>query len=143
MTTDNPNFNKPIFANRFLRALSRIRRNQPNNNSNPSSLRRRSKKIKIAAYASMASAAAGSNKAWSRALIRRLRNRRLPRSSLHHRVVVRETEPVGRVDELRQLVPGGRGMDFDTLLDETAHYVQCLSAQVALMQSIADSIIMD
>nr|GMD17291.1 transcription factor IBH1-like [Ipomoea batatas] len=49
----------------------------------------------------------------------------------------------GRLDsdkakELRKLVPGGKAMDLSCLLDETAHYIKCLSSQVEIMRNIAD-----
>lgn len=46
-------------------------------------------------------------------------------------------EPV-RSDVLRRLVPGGAGMEYCSLLEETADYVRCLRAQVQLMQGLAD-----
>lgn len=42
----------------------------------------------------------------------------------------------GQTDELRNLVPGGETMDFCSLLDETAHYIKCLTTQVQVMRSI-------
>ncbi|KAJ4730343.1 transcription factor IBH1-like [Melia azedarach] len=41
-----------------------------------------------------------------------------------------EEEEIGEADQLRELVPGGEGMDLCSLLDETAHYLKCLIAQV-------------
>ncbi|XP_047067293.1 transcription factor IBH1-like [Lolium rigidum] len=43
-----------------------------------------------------------------------------------------------RSDALRRLVPGGAGMEYCSLLEETADYVRCLRAQVQLMQGLAD-----
>ncbi|XVE78180.1 hypothetical protein DITRI_Ditri13aG0123300 [Diplodiscus trichospermus] len=45
---------------------------------------------------------------------------------------------VERADELRELVPGGEAMDLCKLLDETAHYIKCLTTQVQVMRKIAD-----
>lgn len=45
----------------------------------------------------------------------------------------------GKAAVLRRLVPGGKAMDLSSLLEETAHYMQYLSAQVWLMQSIVGS----
>ncbi|XP_062185426.1 transcription factor IBH1-like [Phragmites australis] len=48
-----------------------------------------------------------------------------------------EGEPA-RADALRQLIPGGNGMEYCSLLEETADYVRCLRAQVQLMQGLVD-----
>ncbi|MBA0741703.1 hypothetical protein Gogos_014835, partial [Gossypium gossypioides] len=34
-----------------------------------------------------------------------------------------------QAEELRELVPGGESMDLCNLLDETAHYIKCLTTQ--------------
>ncbi|XVF32067.1 hypothetical protein REPUB_Repub17cG0050000 [Reevesia pubescens] len=50
-------------------------------------------------------------------------------------------DPVGFVeqaDELRELVPGGEAMDLCNLLDETEHYIKCLTTQVQVMRKIVD-----
>lgn len=39
--------------------------------------------------------------------------------------------------KLRKVVPGGAAMDICSLLDETAHYVKCLTTQVNMMRRIA------
>lgn len=44
----------------------------------------------------------------------------------------------GQEEQLRKLVPGGEVMDTYNLLDETAHYIKCLSAQVMVMRSIVN-----
>lgn len=49
-----------------------------------------------------------------------------------------EKESSSRVKELRRLVPGGESMDLGVLLEETAHFVQCLETQVGVMRRIAD-----
>ncbi|XP_019178256.1 PREDICTED: transcription factor IBH1-like [Ipomoea nil] len=146
---------KTRFARTFLRALHNL-----NAGAAAQERRRRCRKIKLAAYASMASAV-GPRRAWSRALLWRIRSRaslrRIPAAqrSNHHR---RKTPPPrprrprrsrndvvrgGRLDsdkakELRKLVPGGKAMDLCCLLDETAHYIKCLSSQVEIMRNIAD-----
>ncbi|XP_072971853.1 transcription factor IBH1-like [Typha angustifolia] len=90
--------------------------------------------------------AAGPRRVWRRALLRRLRASRSRRARLA--VVPRRRmraprvapgEPT-RAETLRRLVPGGRSMDYCSLLEETADYIQCLSAQVQLMQTVVDSI---
>ncbi|XP_040379313.1 transcription factor IBH1-like [Oryza brachyantha] len=43
-----------------------------------------------------------------------------------------------RADALRRLVPGGAGMEYCSLLEETADYLRSLRAQVQLMQSLVD-----
>uniref|UniRef100_A0A0D3G171 IBH1-like N-terminal domain-containing protein n=1 Tax=Oryza barthii TaxID=65489 RepID=A0A0D3G171_9ORYZ len=43
-----------------------------------------------------------------------------------------------RADALRRLVPGGAGMEYSSLLEETADYLRSLRAQVQLMQGLVD-----
>lgn len=43
-----------------------------------------------------------------------------------------------KTEELRRLVPGGEAMDLYGLLDETAHYMKCLSTQVQVLRNIVD-----
>ena len=50
----------------------------------------------------------------------------------------RQAGEPARSDALRRLVPGGAGMEYSSLLEETADYVRCLRAQVQLMQGLAD-----
>ncbi|KAJ0988970.1 hypothetical protein J5N97_007326 [Dioscorea zingiberensis] len=133
----NPNSNpkKPLLANHFIQALTRI-----NLAAQTSSTRQRSHCIKRAAYVSMA-CAAGSRRAWSRAMLQKIRLRsrvlRLPGDRRSIVSVVRREE--NRADVLRKLLPGGQAMEFSSLLEETASYIQYLSAQVRLMQTIVDS----
>lgn len=97
-------------------------------------------KVKLAAYASMASAV-GSKRAWSRALLLKIRNRGLTRALVKKRVDEEnpgEETGFGYTNELRKLVPGGEVMDFYNLLDETADYIKCLSSQVQVMRNILD-----
>lgn len=49
-----------------------------------------------------------------------------------------EEHGFGHAEKLQKLVPGGKAMDFSSLLDETAHYIKCLVTQVKVMRSIAD-----
>lgn len=42
-----------------------------------------------------------------------------------------------QTEKLREVVPGGKSMDICSLLEETAHFVSCLAAQVHVMQTIA------
>lgn len=140
----NPSNSKPMSALHFLRALAHIKR------TTPKSSLLRSRRIRHAAYASMAYTA-GPGRLWSRALLRKLRRRSRLRhsSSQRTRIVIapkrlkvvrpRTGEP-SRAEALRRLVPGGGGMDYCSLLDETANYIQCLSSQVQVMQKVADSI---
>jgi hypothetical protein len=51
---------------------------------------------------------------------------------------LRQAGEPARSDALRRLVPGGAGMEYCSLLEETADYVRCLRAQVQLMQGLAD-----
>jgi hypothetical protein len=44
----------------------------------------------------------------------------------------------GQVDKLRRLVPGGQLMDTCSLLEETAHYMKCLTTQVQVMTRIVE-----
>ncbi|MQL68715.1 hypothetical protein Taro_000989 [Colocasia esculenta] len=136
-----------MLALHFLRALVRI-----NQTSDPSRciVAQRSRRIKLAAYASIA-LAAGRRRAWSRAVLCSLHGRRACRvRALSRRRVssgkkakgvhpTEQREGGGQVGELRRLVPGGRSMELCTLLEEAGSYIQCLTAQVQLMNMIADS----
>lgn len=112
------------FAHRFLRELRKLNIQKKNTNS-----QKQYHRVKHAAYASMASAA-GSKRAWSRALLLKIRNRNLVKKKSR-----RSCEETG-FGELRKLVPGGELMDFYNLLDETADYIKCLTSQVQVMKSI-------
>lgn len=50
-----------------------------------------------------------------------------------------EVNGIRKAKELRELVPGGEAMEICKLLDETAHYIKCLSTQVKVMTAIAES----
>nr|DAD24247.1 TPA_asm: hypothetical protein HUJ06_025710 [Nelumbo nucifera] len=136
---------KTSFTRRFLRALAEIRREEPNSSSHVD-ISRRCQRIKVAAYASMASAV-GSKRAWSRAMICKVRNRAICRASMRQKIKIskwkkavanKHRRDVNQEDELRRLVPGGKSMDFCKLLEETAHYIKSLTTQVQVMRSIAD-----
>nr|CAD1839145.1 unnamed protein product [Ananas comosus var. bracteatus] len=104
----NPNLSKPMLVHHFLRALARVNRTAPKQ-----SHARRSRRIRCAAYASMA-AAAGPGRRWSRVLLRRLRS---SPSSHRRRISVRVARPPriatasSRVETLRRLVPGDGAWD--------------------------------
>ncbi|KAF3457077.1 hypothetical protein FNV43_RR01734 [Rhamnella rubrinervis] len=154
-----------MFARSFLRSLLKLKRNRPNYTSSSSSemIRKRSQRIKLAAYSSMARVV-GPRRAWSRAILFKLQtraryhyfNRRRRSSCLDmekrtttmkkktKRVMIKNISKVPRemaksqTSKLRELVPGGKDMDKCSLFEETAHYIQCLSTQVKVMQAIAD-----
>jgi len=44
---------------------------------------------------------------------------------------------------LQSLVPGGRGLDTPTLLQEVADYIQALKMQVDTMQTLANYLTMN
>ncbi|CAL9152799.1 unnamed protein product, partial [Musa hybrid cultivar] len=120
----NPNRNlhpsKPLMAAHFLRCLSRIQQTASN-----TSVASRSRRIRRAAYASMAYSA-GHRRAWSRALLRKLRCRRARPVILPRRPRIARPQVVIEIDRaevLRKLVPGGTGMDYCRLLEETADYI--------------------
>ncbi|KAL7124583.1 hypothetical protein ABFS83_14G058500 [Erythranthe nasuta] len=117
----NPSSMKTKLALRFLRSMKKLM-----NKNNNTTYSRRYRAIRDAAYASMASVV-GPNKAWSRALIGKRRERK-------NRVVRR-----GRKLVLRELVPGGESMDICRLLNETGDYIKCLRAQVQVMRKIVDN----
>ncbi|CAL9078250.1 unnamed protein product [Musa textilis] len=107
-------------AARFLRCLSRIQQT-----ASSSSVASRSRRIRRAAYASMAYSA-GHRRAWSRALLRKLRCRRARPVFLPGRPRIarpRVVVEIDRAEVLRELVPGGAGMDYCRLLGETADYI--------------------
>ncbi|MCD9646409.1 hypothetical protein HAX54_036218 [Datura stramonium] len=124
----SPSSIKTRFAYRFLRALRKL-----NQQKKPNS-RKQYHRVKLAAYASMASAV-GSKRAWSRALLWKIRNRNLMKKKRRCYVSENPREEIGFV-ELRKLVPGGEVMDFDNLLDESADYIKCLASQLANNVSI-------
>ncbi|KAJ4892211.1 Transcription factor IBH1 [Raphanus sativus] len=143
INTDVPE--KDVFALHFLQSLSNLRRqnafNSPDDTTN-----NRVKKIKKAAYVSMARAAGGTNRLWSRALLRRAakeNNKVVIFSRRKKRVTwLRRSNRRDPVDaeRLRNLLPGGGAMETSKLMEETAHYIKCLSMQVKVMQCLVDGL---
>ncbi|URD82410.1 hypothetical protein MUK42_05346 [Musa troglodytarum] len=144
----NPNSelhpSKLMMASHFLRALSRIQQ------TTTDSFAGRSRKIRRAAYASMAYSV-GTKRAWSCALLRKLRSRsRLrfpnPRRAKYAalpggpRAARPQQREMDQAEVLRELVPGGTSMDDCRLLEEAADYIRCLGTQVRLMQAVMDSV---
>lgn len=131
---------KARIARSFLRSLNRIRRQRrprPRQLS-PDEVKRRSRRIKVPSYSSMAFAI-GSRLAWRRAIIFRLQKSR--RHGRTRRCLGAKKKPfreMSQADKLRHLVPGGKAMDFCNLLEETAHYIKCLNTQIEIMKNIAD-----
>ncbi|KDP42886.1 hypothetical protein JCGZ_23828 [Jatropha curcas] len=140
---------KTRFARGFLISLSKIRTGNRIGPVSDGEIRRRSRRIKIAAYSSMARAV-GSRRAWSRAFLLKVRNRARFRGILKNRKMGlkkkkrvtksnnKVTREISKTDMLRKLVPGGAAMDICGLLEETAHYMECLQTQVEVMQNIVD-----
>ncbi|XP_015086956.2 transcription factor IBH1-like [Solanum pennellii] len=91
-----------------------------------------SRRVKHAAYASMASVV-GSKRAWSRAVLSKIRNRSLLLKKKKKKRRRRSSDEFG---ELRKIVPGGQLMNFYNLLDETADYINSLTSQVQVMKNI-------
>lgn len=110
----------------FLRSLSRI-------NLSTVAFHKRYRAIRRAAYASMARSA-NPSRAWRHAVLSRLRRRRRSQP-----VQVEACHKAHHVDALRRLLPGGEGMDFCRLLEETIDYVQSLRTQINLMQEVLGS----
>ncbi|PON75114.1 IBH1 transcription factor [Parasponia andersonii] len=159
LSNPNPNSLKTRFAQRFIRALMRIQNQQPKSSS-PGEISKRHRKVNTAANAAMASAV-GPRRVWSQALLWRIRNRSnrnqarhrrrralfkrigtnsMKRKGLKERRGTEEGQLVGfgKEKKLRKLVPGGAAMDICSLLDETAHYIRCLTTQVKVMKRIAE-----
>ncbi|KAL2470756.1 Transcription factor IBH1 [Abeliophyllum distichum] len=134
----NHNSIKTRFTYRFARSLKKLNKNRPASQSMKETYRRYHM-IRVASYASMASAV-GPKRAWSRAVLWKIRNRTLHRTLMKKsRIHVLRTRKVsGNPNDLRKLVPGGEGMDFCRLLNETAHYIKCLRTQVQIMKNIVD-----
>ncbi|XP_073300676.1 transcription factor IBH1-like [Primulina huaijiensis] len=148
----NPSSIKTRFAHRFVLALKKLSIDR--SPSSPVSMAERYKRyrmVRTAAYASMASSV-GPKRAWARALLRKIRNRKMcsnlmkrqgSRTDLLKKRTVlkpRNHREMGSEQEnsLRELVPGGEGMEFYRLLNETGHYIKCLRAQVKVMKNIID-----
>ncbi|VVB06213.1 unnamed protein product [Arabis nemorensis] len=138
---------KEIFALHFLHSLSKLRRQK----SFTGKTSERARKIKIAAYISMARATGGTSRRWSRAILWRLHRRAKARKILGYTKLKKRSSgaDVGRIrrrrkdaeeDRLRTVVPGGGDMETLRLMMETAHYIKCLTMQVNVMQSIVDAL---
>ncbi|RZS25317.1 hypothetical protein BHM03_00058503 [Ensete ventricosum] len=121
-------------ASHFLRALFRIQ-----HTTTDSSFAGRSRKIRRAAYSSMAYSV-GTKRSWSSALLRKLRSRSRLRSPNPRRakyaalpgkprVARPQQREMDQAQVLRELVPGGTSMDDCRLLEETTDFVRCLSTQ--------------
>ncbi|EEF35102.1 transcription factor IBH1 [Ricinus communis] len=156
----NPNSLKSRFTKGFLRSLLKINRQRVRNNipscSSPGEFFERCHRVKTAADKSLAFAV-GRRRAWSRAMLFKIRNRARRRRRQHCVLVKRinhhqakkiiclkkeqindEEAGFDQASKLRKLVPGSEGMDLCSLLDEAAHYIECLNTQVQVMRSIAD-----
>ncbi|XWS76002.1 hypothetical protein CRYUN_Cryun01aG0140100 [Craigia yunnanensis] len=161
----NPSSLKSRFTTRFLRALTKINAQKPISKSSPREIFQRYRRIKVAADKSMAYSVR-SRRTWSRAMIWKLRSRSYRQASSGRRSPVKISTTTSRqaimkktshekenkhtktgedqvgfvvqADELRELVPGGEAMDLCNLLDETTHYIKCLTTQVQVMRKIAD-----
>ncbi|CAI0452212.1 unnamed protein product [Linum tenue] len=79
--------------------------------------------------------AAGSHRAWTRALLSRARSQRRRQQ---HDVHPNYIPPAQRRKSSVKRAAGGSRMEMGQLLEETAHYVQCLAVQVRVMQAVAD-----
>ena len=132
------------FACGFLRTLKRLPKTRATSPStSPGEISKRCRIIKMAADVSMASAV-GPRRAWSRAVIRRIRSQRRQRLVRRTRRGERKKSGkgvgggAGQTECLRKLVPGGENMELCRLLGETAHYIKCLTTQVQFMRNIVD-----
>ncbi|KFK35141.1 hypothetical protein AALP_AA5G243600 [Arabis alpina] len=149
LTTNSPR--KDLFAHHFLHSLSKLRRQK--SLTGPNKTNERARKIKIAAYVSMARATGGTSRRWSRAILWRLhrrakaskilgytkpRKRSLGAAVIKGRIRQRKKDAVA--DRLRTVVPGGGDMETLRLMMETAHYIKCLTMQVNVMKSIVDAL---
>jgi hypothetical protein len=147
---------KSRFTRHFLGTLLKINRQRTRTTpSSPREIYERYLRVKIAADVSMASAV-GSRRAWSRAVLAKIRQHQ----GRHHRhghggvqvgngiISMRKRNYLygkkcicNNAKELRKLVPGAEAiLDTCSLLDETAHYIKCLTNQVKVMTTIAHQI---
>ncbi|KAL1540992.1 transcription factor IBH1-like [Salvia divinorum] len=129
----NPNTLKKKLASRFLKAMKKLKyKMSPSPPASIAEKKRRHRAVRAAAYASMASAV-GPRRAWSRALLRKMKGRKRARrnpGNMNTRF---------GLNHLCDIVPGGEAMDSCSLLNETAHYIKCLVAQVQIMREILHS----
>lgn len=138
----NPNAIRTRFAIKFLEAMKRLNKGRVLPSPSMRDKYRRCRAVRAAACASMASAV-GPDRAWSRAVLEKIKSRRLRRFHMVRskrrrfgRRNPRKTQGFGQEQDLRGLVPGGRGMGLCSLLSETAHYINCLQTQVQVMTDI-------
>nr|XP_043637109.1 transcription factor IBH1 [Erigeron canadensis] len=151
-------------AYQFLHNLNNLNTKRSNFDNTQLKINKRSHRVKIAAYASMASVV-GTRRAWSRTILWRIRTRgtltrnkkrvdhKTSRVRVHNRVHKRRNpnclnpkreyvvDPFGNSGQevkLRKLVPGSEKMDACCLLDETADYIKCLATQVEVMRTLVD-----
>ncbi|KAI3760302.1 hypothetical protein L1987_50695 [Smallanthus sonchifolius] len=158
-SSTNPNSLKIRLTHRFLHNLNNL--NKKRSNLDNTQIHQRYNRVKLAAYASMAHVV-GSRRAWSRAILWKIRNRKVstrhkrvdhkPTNHHHARSIKRRTtnhsnpkreyvDPNGNSGQevkLRKLVPGVETMDACGLLDETADYIKCLATQVEVMRNLVD-----
>ncbi|KAL7582597.1 transcription factor IBH1 [Lactuca sativa] len=130
-TSKNRTSLKIHLAYRFLLALNTL--NQKRSAFDHTQNHKRSNRVKIAAYASMASVV-GPRRAWSRAILWKIRNRCVltrNKKRVHHITTSLQVK-------LRKLVPGAETMDPCGLLDETADYIKHLATQVEVMKTLVD-----
>lgn len=151
-TPKNPNNPlKKKLAARFLTALNHLMTKNIPPSPPPSTAEksRRHRAIRAAAYASMASSV-GPRKAWSRALLKKIRSHKVVMMmNVHGKTKrIRRRERRRRkptrfghegLKDLSEVVPGGEAMDSCKLLNESGHYIMCLRAQVQIMRQILDS----
>lgn len=158
----NPANLKNRFAHRFVRALNNLNHTKTSSHDHNNHIYTRSNHVKIAAYASMASVV-GSRRAWSRAILLKIRNRSRNKrfyhkviNNCHHhaKMCLKRRKKVntnpkrlddfnpfrnpGQESKLRKLVPGSETMDSWCLMGETADYIKCLVAQVEVMKTLVD-----
>ncbi|CAH1447110.1 unnamed protein product [Lactuca virosa] len=158
-TSKNRTSLKIHLAYRFLLALNTL--NMKRSAFDHTQNHKRSHRVKIAAYASMASVV-GPRRAWSRAILWKIRNQGVLtrnkkrvhhittslRLHRHHARPTRRRNPnrehvnpfgnSGLEVKLRKLVPGAETMDPCGLLDETADYIKHLATQVEVMKTLVD-----
>ncbi|KAL3653251.1 hypothetical protein CASFOL_002932 [Castilleja foliolosa] len=128
---------KTRFAVKFIKAMKNLNKKRPIPHKH-----KRYLAVRAAACASMASAV-GPRRAWSRAVLNNIRNRRFTRkrsfgikNNNNNPKPKQQDLGYGEEDELRRLVPGGKEMDFCRLLSESAHYIECLRDQVQVMTNM-------
>ncbi|MBA0817336.1 hypothetical protein Gohar_028239 [Gossypium harknessii] len=120
---------KSRFITRFLGALTKINAEDPISSPSPTRIFQCYRRIKVASNKSMAYS------------VRRSSAKTTNCTTINVTINENKTAKGGldmQTDELRELVPGGEAMDVCNLLDETAHYIKCLTTQVQVMRKIVD-----